>query len=317
MSVGAAAGSPYSVTASVSDGGLSSSVSFTWTASEAQGPVSLVLSRSEVRFGDTENGAITTGAQEVWVLVIGSDTLSWTATSSDPTVVQVSPSSGTGTLTIAINQSRVYADTLAGDWTVTVEAGGASNSPQVVQVPFRVYPAGQTTVPFGAFDTPTDQATGLAGSVAVTGWALDDIEVTRVELWRDAFGSEATYPPFKPCRPISRTAPYRTTGKPCFGPGRHGKVFIGTSTFVDGSRPDVEWQNATDESFNGKFRDEYLGLQWFRNRVDAKVGIEQWRRHYNEVRPHSSLGYLTPAEFKAQQIADWDLGGPRKHTTTD
>ena len=78
------------------------------------------------------------------------------------------------------------------------------------------------------------------------------------------------------------------------------------TALIDPGKP---WQNATDESFNGKFRDEYLGLQWFRNRVDAKVGIEQWRRHDNEVRPHSSLGYLTPAEFKAQQIADWDLGG--------
>ena len=151
-----------------------------------------------------------------------SDTLSWTATSSDPTVVQVSPSSGTGTgtLTIAINPSRVYPETLVGEWTVTVEAGGASNSPQVVQAPFRVYPAGQTTAPFGAFDTPPDQATGLEGSVAVTGWALDDIEVTRVELWRDPVGGEATY----------------------VGPGQpgHGKVFIGTGTFVEGSRPDIE-----------------------------------------------------------------------------
>ena len=69
------------------------------------------------------------------------------------------------------------------------------------------------------------------------------------------------------------------------------------------------WQNATDESFNGKFRDEYLSLQWFRNRVDAKVGIVQWRRHYNDVRPHSSLGYLTPAEFKAQLRAGSDDGG--------
>jgi putative transposase len=67
--------------------------------------------------------------------------------------------------------------------------------------------------------------------------------------------------------------------------------------------PGKPWQNGADESFNGKFRDEYLTLQWFRNRVDAKVGIEQWRRHYNEVRPHSSLGYLTPAEFKATLAA--------------
>ena len=69
------------------------------------------------------------------------------------------------------------------------------------------------------------------------------------------------------------------------------------------------WQNATDESFNGKFRDEFLSLQWFRNRMDAKVGIEQWRQHYNEVRPHSSLGYLTPAEFKAQLGTRSDDGG--------
>lgn len=46
-----------------------------------------------------------------------------------------------------------------------------------------------------------------------------------------------------------------------------------------------------------------LTLQWFRNRVEAKVGIEEWRRHYNEVRPHSSLGYLTPGEFKAAGAA--------------
>jgi putative transposase len=73
------------------------------------------------------------------------------------------------------------------------------------------------------------------------------------------------------------------------------------TALIDPGKP---WQNATDESFNGKFRDEYLNLQWFRNRLDAKVGIELWRRHYNEVRPHSSLAYLTPAEFKATQLAD-------------
>jgi putative transposase len=78
------------------------------------------------------------------------------------------------------------------------------------------------------------------------------------------------------------------------------------TALIDPGKP---WQNATDESFNGKFRDEWLGLQWFRNRVDAKVSIEQWRRHYNEVRPHSSLRYLTPTEFKATQTAGPDKGG--------
>jgi putative transposase len=63
--------------------------------------------------------------------------------------------------------------------------------------------------------------------------------------------------------------------------------------------PGKPWQNGVAESFNGKFRDECLSLEWFRSRAEAKVIIEQWRRHYNEVRPHSSLGYLTPAEFAA------------------
>ena len=57
---------------------------------------------------------------------------------------------------------------------------------------------------------------------------------------------------------------------------------------------------ASTESFNGKFRDECLSLEWFRSRAEAKVVIEAWRRHYNEVRPHSSLGYLTPTEFVAK-----------------
>src|SRR5439155_12041018 len=73
--------------------------------------------------------------------------------------------------------------------------------------------------------------------------------------------------------------------------------------------PGKPWQNGADESFNGKFRDQHLSLQWFRNRADATVSIEQWRRHYNEVRPHSSLGYLTPAAFKAKHLADVDGGG--------
>lgn len=71
---------------------------------------------------------------------------------------------------------------------------------------------------------------------------------------------------------------------------------IGTA-LIDPGKP---WQNGATESFNGKFRDECLSLEWFRSRAEAKVVIESWRRHYNEVRPHSSLGYLTPAAFAAK-----------------
>ena len=64
--------------------------------------------------------------------------------------------------------------------------------------------------------------------------------------------------------------------------------------------PGKPWQNGATESFNRKFRDECLSLEWFRSRAEAKVVIESWRRHYNAVRPHSSLSYLTPAEFVAK-----------------
>lgn len=74
---------------------------------------------------------------------------------------------------------------------------------------------------------------------------------------------------------------------------------IGTA-LIDPGKP---WQNGACESFNGKFRDECLSLEWFRSRVEAKIVIETWRKHYNEVRPHSSLDYLTPAEFVAKETA--------------
>lgn len=63
-------------------------------------------------------------------------------------------------------------------------------------------------------------------------------------------------------------------------------------------KPGKPWQNGTNESFNGKFRDECLSMEWFRNRMEAKIVIEDWRVHYNEVRPHSSLNYQTPIEYK-------------------
>jgi putative transposase len=74
---------------------------------------------------------------------------------------------------------------------------------------------------------------------------------------------------------------------------------IGTDTtaLIDPGKP---WQNANNESFNGRFRDECLSLEWFRSRAEAKVVIETWRCHYNAVRPHSGLDYLTPHEFKQQ-----------------
>ena len=66
---------------------------------------------------------------------------------------------------------------------------------------------------------------------------------------------------------------------------------------IDYIQPGKPIQNAFVESFNGKFRDDCLNSHWFVSLQRAKVTIEAWRTEYNQVRPHSSLKGLTPAEF--------------------
>ena len=68
---------------------------------------------------------------------------------------------------------------------------------------------------------------------------------------------------------------------------------VGVKTlFIEPGSP---WENRYNESFNGKLRDELLNAEIFDTLLEARILIERWRRHYNAVRPHSSLGYLPPA----------------------
>ena len=68
---------------------------------------------------------------------------------------------------------------------------------------------------------------------------------------------------------------------------------VGVKTlFIEPGSP---WENGYIESFNGKLRDELLNGEIFTNLFEAKVLIEEWRKEYNQVRPHSSLGYKPPA----------------------
>jgi putative transposase len=75
-----------------------------------------------------------------------------------------------------------------------------------------------------------------------------------------------------------------------------------TLNFIEPGKP-VE--NAYIESFNGKFRDECLNENWFMSLFEAREIVENWRMDYNQERPHSSLGNLTPREFaqKAEILA--------------
>ena len=94
--------------------------------------------------------------------------------------------SGTGnaTLTITVDSSK-----LGGPGPtygiITVTDPAALNSPQVIEVWGTIYPSGGSGVPFGDFATPLDNTTGVTGAIPVTGWVLDDIETTSVQICRD------------------------------------------------------------------------------------------------------------------------------------
>ncbi len=68
-------------------------------------------------------------------------------------------------------------------------------------------------------------------------------------------------------------------------------------------QPGKPTQNAHVESFHGRLREECLAVSWFQNLFDARRKIAAWRKEYNEERPHSSLGYLTPKEFSTSMRA--------------
>ena len=70
---------------------------------------------------------------------------------------------------------------------------------------------------------------------------------------------------------ILRWVSERRSPRPCINPGK-------------------PWQSSSSESFNGKCRDECLGIQWFKNRMDAKILVEEFRRQFREVCANSSLG---------------------------
>lgn len=97
-------------------------------------------------------------------------------------------------------------------------------------------------------------------------------------------------------------------GRPQFLRSDNGSEFTATSVMqwlhdqhVGSSfiQPGHPWQNGFIESFHGKFRDECLNREWFTTGQEATIVIEHWRKVYNMQRPHSALGYQTPAQMAA------------------
>jgi hypothetical protein len=187
-----------------------------------------------------------TGPQIVRLRQAGG-TATWTATSGKAWLT-VTPASGSGsaTLTIAVKPDSSAPASGSATGTITIALTGASNTAGPITVTLTVVPTTAAPSPaFGVFDTPAGDATVLAGSIAVTGWTLDNIGVRRVEIWRDLQAGETTPP---------------NPGGP--GDPRTGKVLITDNVlFVDGARPDVETLNPTTP-MNYRAGWGYLLLTW-------------------------------------------------------
>ena len=189
------------------------------------------LNRTALRFAATSSGTAfvnQTPSQTVRIGKSGTGTVTWTAASS-ASWLTVSPASGSAPAVLTIGTQFATGLSTSQTGTITLTFTGAANTAGPINVTLAVgSTGGAPSLPFGVFDTPLGDSTVLDGSIAVTGWALDNIGVQRVELWRDLQPGETT-PPF-----------VGGAGDP-----RNGKVFISNATFVDGARPDVESLHST------------------------------------------------------------------------
>lgn len=151
-----------------------------------------------------------TASQPVRITQTGAGTVSWTASSS-AAWLQVSPASGTGSGVLTVSLVPGSVPTASTSATVTVTATGAANTIAPIAVSLNVLSASASKAPVGAVDTPADNVTGVTGSMAMTGWAVDDVDVTRIRILRDPVAGET--------------------------PGQ--LVYIGDGMLVEDARPDI------------------------------------------------------------------------------
>jgi hypothetical protein len=171
-------------------------------------PPYIQLNRARLNFG-VVIGESQTGAQTFLIENSGGCCLDWTASTSD-SWIKATPLSGTANMlvTVTLDVSGLSAAKYQGS--VTINSANADNSPVVVDIYLDVKEKAQGEPPFGSFDSPLDGA-DVYSTVPFTGWALDDIEVASVKIFRNPVEGHET-----------------------------GLIYIGDAVLVEGVRPDVE-----------------------------------------------------------------------------
>ena len=174
----------------------------------------LALERGNLNFGAVISSGTSlmakTPAQRMMITQIAAGgPVSWTAASvgTGSSRITVSPTSGSGTAPITVTLASNSLS--AGTYTNTVRVTVGST---LLNIPIstRVFAPGTNGQPVGSFDTPAEGTANVAGAVPVTGWAIDDVAVARIDIYRD---------------PV---------------PGEGGLVFLGNASIIQGARPDVE-----------------------------------------------------------------------------
>jgi len=185
------------------------------------------LNRDNLYFSALTSG-IVTNSQEVWIENSGGGTLNWT-THTDASWLIHTPESGTnrGIITVSVDITGLAVGSYTG--TIAITDSNAANTPQTVSVTLEVKPNLQGMTPSGEFTTPLDSST-VRGSIPVTGWALDDIGIESVKIYR--------------------------------GGEKKSLVLIGDAVFIEGARPDVE-ATYPDYPFNYKAGWGYMLLTNF------------------------------------------------------
>jgi hypothetical protein len=170
----------------------------------------LALSKSTVEFGMTADGAVRTPEQTIRVTgAPGENAPPWFIEFADSSLTVTRQPDGHG-FTVALNGTWPVGVTTR---TVIVSSSDPTYSSSVLSVVVRVPSLGASALPTGSFDSPAANAV-VSGEVGVTGWAVDDIGIVGVDIYRSPLAGEGTQP--------------------------NGLVFLGAATLVSGARPDVQ-----------------------------------------------------------------------------
>jgi hypothetical protein len=184
-----------------------------------------------LRFTATKNGAAgaisaVTVAQTVTVGYTGATLPIWSATADQPWIeITRGAGTGAGAFTVGIvNPGNVIGGLTELTGTITLAAANTGAS-AAVPIALTVHQTlGTTSPPFGQVDTPVQNAAGVQGAIGVTGWALDDIGVSGVQVFRNCLLADAP----SNCQTILTGTPQEAS-----------VVFVGDAAFLAGARPDV------------------------------------------------------------------------------